>query len=535
MKPSLSTTIVQHRGKSRLRVNLPYNHSLINRFKTIYDAKWSQSMRSWHLPNTDASWLSLKSVFEEFEIEEARKEIPPTIPTYQQNGEVVLEVFPNKIIVRMQKNEKDIQFIKSIRYANWVSHYGFWRVPNFGLNLNDIKKYFGSRIRMIHTSKSNGYNIKNPANPISPRVLQIIKIRRELRLIFVYEPDLGDFIKKLPLSIWDRNNQWWVVPFHEKIMKDLNKWCDENRWQVEFSEEEIQPKEELPTNHIYKKCPDEMLVKLELMRYSASTVRTYVNFFENFINYYYYLDYRSIEEAKIVAYLQYLVNERKVALSTQNQHINAIKFYYEKVLKGGRKLYSVDRPRKERTLPTVLNPEEVQQIFKNCNNIKHKTILIVAYSAGLRISELLAVKLQDLDVERMTIHINLGKGKKDRYTVLSKLALQYIQTYLKKYQPSVYLFENEQSGKQYSPTSVSNILKKAVLKAGITKSVSMHTLRHSFATHLLEQGVNLRYIQALLGHESSKTTEIYTHVATIDANNILSPLDKIMENKNKLP
>jgi site-specific recombinase XerD len=196
------------------------------------------------------------------------------------------------------------------------------------------------------------------------------------------------------------------------------------------------------------------------------------------------------------------------------------------VLNGNRKFYYVERPPKEQALPVVLSEQQVQAILSSITNLKHKCILLVLYSAGLRIGELLTLQLGDVDADRMQIHLKGAKGKKDRFTLLSAKTWQYLQQYLELYQPKQYLFEGAPA-KPYSLSSVQAIYKEACLKAGIEKRVTLHTLRHSFATHLLERGTDLRYIQSLLGHHSPKTTEIYTHISTKAIQQVKSPLDHL--------
>ena len=222
-----------------------------------------------------------------------------------------------------------------------------------------------------------------------------------------------------------------------------------------------------------------------------------------------------------------MVTERKVSSSYQNQAINAIKFYYERVLGGQRKFYFIERPIKEKTLPVVLNTDEVKAILNATSNLKHKAILMIIYSAGLRISEAVALKIQDIDSKRMQIRVQQSKGKKDRYTLLSEKALAVLRAYFQEYRPKYWLFEGQEPGSQYATRSIQNIFKASASKAGIRKKVSVYTLRHSFATHLLENGTDIRYIQNLLGHESSKTTEIYTHITTKGFDQLKSPLDNL--------
>ena len=201
-------------------------------------------------------------------------------------------------------------------------------------------------------------------------------------------------------------------------------------------------------------------------------------------------------------------------------------FYYEQVLGGKRKFYFLDRPKKEKRLPVVLSEPEVVRIFAQMENLKHKCLLMLIYSAGLRIGEALNLKVADIDSARGQVSIRGAKGNKDRMSLLSASLLPLLRDYYQQYQPKKYLFEGMGVGK-YSARSAQAVLKRAVQKAKIQKKVTLHTLRHSFATHLLENGTDLRYIQTLLGHNSSRTTEIYTHVSTKALRDIRSPLDKL--------
>lgn len=273
----------------------------------------------------------------------------------------------------------------------------------------------------------------------------------------------------------------------------------------------------------YKKCPKEYLQKLELKKYSNSTIKTYVMAFEKFINHYKENDLSQLNENHIRDYLSTLV-KKGFSNSAINQAVNAIKFYYEIVLDMPNRFYEIERPIKEHKLPKVLSKEEVLTIIDHTNNIKHRCIVSLLYSAGLRRSELINLKITDIDSKRMLIRVEDAKGNKDRYTLLSSRVLVELRNYYKKWRPHVYLFEGP-GGNKYSSRSIANIIANAAEKAGIKKNVTPHMLRHSFATHLLENGTDLRNIQALLGHNSLKTTEIYTHVAASSFNKIKNLLD----------
>lgn len=273
----------------------------------------------------------------------------------------------------------------------------------------------------------------------------------------------------------------------------------------------------------YKLCPESYLQKLELKKYSNNTIRSYISSFEDFINYYPDQDIDHLNENDIRGYIQLMVKEKR-SNSYINIAINSIKFYYEIVQGMPNRLYRIERPRAKKKLPSVLSKEDVKSMIESTNNLKHRCIISLLYSAGLRRSELLNLKLNDIDSSRMLIHVIDSKGNKDRYTLLSKNTLKDLRLYFKQWKPSNYLFESPKKGK-YSPNSVGKIVVNAAIKAGIKKQVTAHTLRHSFATHLLEAGTDLRYIQLLLGHNSTKTTEIYTHVAKSSFDSIKNPLD----------
>lgn len=273
----------------------------------------------------------------------------------------------------------------------------------------------------------------------------------------------------------------------------------------------------------YRLCPEEYLLKLELKRYANSTIKTYVTFFEMFINFHKDKELNSIDEGDIRVFLQSLI-QKNASNSYVNQAINAIKFYYEAVLGMPNRFYEIERPRKESKLPKVISKNEVLSIIEHTNNIKHRCVVELLYASGLRRSELLNLKLSDVDSKRMLIRIEGSKGNKDRQTLLSKTALNDLRAYFKEYRPKTYLFEGK-NGKKYSAQSVLKIVTGAAEKAKIPLRVTPHMLRHSFATHLLESGTDLRQIQVLLGHSSTKTTEIYTHVAINTFETIKNPLD----------
>jgi integrase/recombinase XerD len=326
--------------------------------------------------------------------------------------------------------------------------------------------------------------------------------------------EAADLIRNFPGSSFSATHRCFYVTHSPDRLRQLNTLLNE-RVKGKTGDRTPLSSVDLPPEYI------EHLIK---QRYSLSTQNNYVAQFKSFLAFITPRSAGDFDEQDIHRYMLHLINSRHVSISTQNQAINAIKFYLEKVKRGDRKVYYLDRPLKEVKLPEVLGCDEVQRILSETKNIKHRCMLMTIYSSGLRISELLNLKREDIDRGRKIILVRGGKGRKDRITILSPVLDDFLSNYCTRYAPDVYLFEGPTKHK-YSARSVNKIIKRSAIKAGISKNVSAHTLRHSFATHLLERGTDLRYIQSLLGHESSVTTERYTHITKKGMDGIVSPLD----------
>ncbi|XOV94211.1 MAG: site-specific tyrosine recombinase/integron integrase [Bacteroidota bacterium] len=270
--------------------------------------------------------------------------------------------------------------------------------------------------------------------------------------------------------------------------------------------------------------PEDFLQKLEIRKYSLNTARSYISHFEYFMDHYNQVNnLMELGENEINNYISYLTKSKRSDAYIK-MSINAIKFYYEVVKEMPNRFYSIEGPMKKETLPKVISKESVLKMIESCSNIKHKCIIALLYSSGLRRSELINLEISDIDSDRMLITVRQSKGKKDRVTLLSNQLLKDLRTYYLIFKPKKYLFEGTNNN-QYSSTSIARVICKAAKRAKIQKKVTPHILRHSFATHLLESGTDLRYIQSLLGHSSSRTTEIYTNVALKGLENIRNPLD----------
>lgn len=344
-------------------------------------------------------------------------------------------------------------------------------------------------------------------------VAQLIRHNKESRIgvYFEKEVQLIERIKRIDGARWSQSKKVWHLPD-----------TPENRLRFKIN---------VPQQHVPSAEGIVHLEKFEQWlrskRYSESTIRTYKDALKSFLIFYAEKPVSAITNEDVVVYNNAYILKNKLSSSYQNQIVNALKLYFKTLQDMVIDIDKVHRPKREKLLPNVLSKEEVKAILEAHGNIKHKAMLSMIYSCGLRRSELLNLKPSDIDSKRNIVLLKNAKGKKDRIAPLSPKILSLLRIYYKDYKPTIWLFEGQIKGEQYSEKSLQSVLKQALQKVGITKPVTLHWLRHSYATHLLESGTDLRYIQALLGHSSSKTTEIYTHVSTKNIQQIKSPFDDL--------
>ena len=339
--------------------------------------------------------------------------------------------------------------------------------------------------------------------------------------------DERNAFKQLNTSFYHPNQKLWSIVNTEENKAELRR----------LFKGKIQVRAEVTVSKVLHKNLTEdslnehlaNLKALTLKGLSEQTIKTYQSclapFFAHFQD---KKKLKDVTKKEMEDYVYSLIKNHAISEQKQNQIINAIKSYYEHTLDRDRTLYDIKRPKKAQTLPNVLSESEVLRLINAPTNLKHKTILYTLYSAGLRRSEVINLRVQDIQSDDGYIMIKGGKGKKDRNTVLSVALLKLLREYYKRYKPSYWLFEGAAGGK-YSATSVQKVFQKAVNDSGCNAWATPHTLRHSFATHLMQAGTNLRYIQSALGHESPKTTEIYTHVMRVNNKTIESPLDILLK------
>lgn len=348
-------------------------------------------------------------------------------------------------------------------------------------------------------------------------------------IIITFSKGLVERVRDLPERKWDPDLRAWTLP---RTMKAISKLCMQlQAYPVEIKAQGLREHFPLLNQLLH---PDEWnsleTLKQCLTRngYAPNTTKAYMGHVQRFLQNK-TKPFSEIGMDEVHSYLLRL-HEDEHSHTYINQCISALRYWFTEVQKRSDFPRKWTRPKKQKKLPTVLSADEVLKLLKSIDSLKHRTMLTLVYSAGLRIHEVVRLRIEDIDVSRKMIHIRQSKGAKDRYTVLSDAANSLIKAYLKRYPTGIYLFPGG-NGREDHPLSVRSLqyaFERALRKSGIVKSATVHTLRHSFATHLLEQGTDLRYIQELLGHVSPETTEIYTHVTFKDLRRIQSPLDRML-------
>lgn len=449
---------IEFNGENRIQVSFPFDQEAISKIRLISGALWSKTNDAWNIPYNKEAYYQLIRLFPDIKIDQVtpiEKERAPSTRQMPLQDEIVIEVSDKNILLKMPKNQMDIQFIRTFNYARWDRISYNWVIPNYGRNLELLKNYFNIRITRIETKKPE----QSIAIPVTPQ---------------------NHYVSNLP-------------PIDSEGVHEIERF---KHW-------------------------------MEQKRYSDSTVKTYLMAITTFLR---FIQPKTSKEAvnedmRRFVY-QYMI-PRKLSFSYQNQAVNAAKLFFKTIRGSVLITEQLERPRHEHKLPNVLSKEEVAILLKALVNMKHRVMLSLIYSCGLRRGELLNLVPSDVDSKRGLLIIRQAKGRKDRIVPLSLKTIDLLREYYKLYRPKVWLFEGQNSGEPYNERSLQMVLKNALKAGRIKKPVTLHWLRHSYATHLLENGTDLRYIQEILGHKSSKTTEIYTHVSTRSIKKIKSPFDDL--------
>jgi len=366
-----------------------------------------------------------------------------------------------------------------------------------------------------------------------------------VKIIFEKDDTLNQLIKTVPGVRWSKTHTCWYIQHSENVIanlfkqlkghaylnyRDLSEQVSENN--LHGVQDSFKPNAGKTT--LNPEISSEAAAKIKFFkqwmlsrRYSDNTIQTYCEALTIFLRYYHDKSIYEISNEDLIRFNNNYILHHKLSSSFQNQIVNAIKLFFSTMESKKLNPELIHRPKRPKLLPNVLSKEEVKAILNAHNNLKHKTMLSLIYSCGLRCGELLALKPEHIDSKRGLLIIKQGKGRKDRIAPLSSKTLHMLREYYASCKPSVYLFEGQKSGEAYDARSLQNVLKQSLEKVGITKPVTLHWLRHSYATHLLESGTDLRYIQEILGHSRSTTTEIYTHVSTKSIQKVVSPFDNL--------
>ncbi len=348
---------------------------------------------------------------------------------------------------------------------------------------------------------------------------------KRVKLIFDFDVDIMNVLDGFNDVTWSRTMSCWHIKYHNDYLPELQE-----RFKGVAN---IEDRSSLVTRNTFhelgrgqKEALRRYQVYLKIRRYSPSTIKLYLKHVKDFLAFYYDKEIDLLTNEDVQYYNYEHIVKRKMSHNLQNMFMSSLKLFLNVVSEPGINFDQIERAKNSRKLPTVFSKQEVQKIIQATNNLKHKNILLLTYGCGLRRSEIGNIKIDDLDADRHLMIIKNAKGKKDRYVPVSEKLVESLRQYYKMYKPKKYLFETT-SGKPYNAETIYKIFRRSLLASEIKKQSGIHALRHSYATHLLEAGTDLRYIQEILGHKSSKTTEIYTHVSNKNLSNINSPADDL--------
>ena len=484
---------IHHRGENRIAVVFSYNEAWHQRVKKVPGAKWSKTLVCWHIPDTKEN--RMKCHLQQNNTNETINNYRPALlktviaqPSYSLPAPQIH--FAASSLTTQQKltTEKPVIILKPLQHRNG-EHIALY------FDLMQPLTQAIQQIKTIKQSTTHGCWYL----PCTRSNYQLV-VQATSHLARVDTSCLKEYLLQKQALVADVQK-----PLHKSTLKIIRNYP-------------------LYSHNLQSIIAYRNL--LVIMKYSPKTITHYCNAFHQLLRLLGPVHIDSFTKEKIMSYLFWLANNKQYSETNLNTTINALKFYFEKVLGRSKEYYDLPRPRTTHKLPDVLAGEEIITLLKNIKNVKHHALIMTSYSAGLRVSDLVGLQLTDIDSKRMMIHVRDGKGKKDRFVPLSVKVLEVLRNYFKVYKPQKYLFEG-QRGQPYSTRSAQEIMAAAKKLAGIRKPGSTHMLRHSFATHHLENGTDIRYIQAMLGHNNIQTTIRYTHVAVKTIAKIQSPIDRL--------
>jgi site-specific recombinase XerD len=571
---------IWHRNAFRIGIYFSYDAKIITLLKSM-SASFSKTLKCWYVDYTKESYGLLKKQFIDLEIDTSQELQQKTPMVTGNDSRDLSPIAPSKsqLVLSTKGNPEhkteEIPFAQKMRLQLLTSIGKYWV---FKMSYNQ------SISKQLLTVKGVYWNAKYKAF----MVYRHPNLKQEVEKILMTSPFFGtDYLSKdvtykgqqISIRVHSEDVAWMEVyvpkisAVHEKIkrfsMVRYSKIKDcyllpaapivFDSIQLQMEPFEIVVINELPKLYLQKKhlpnrkqhiltqtkqtilnqVPEKgieymnaMVNQLLALNYSSSTLRTYSSSLLQFMRHFDYKDPELVTHSEIVKYLGSLM-ERGLSATSGHSMVNGLQFYYQQVLGKSSFEICIPRPKKEKKLPSVLTMEECLTIFQSVDNPKHKLLLLIGYGAGLRVSEIVALQWKDILFSEHKIHIKNAKGKKDRMVMLPYSIVQSLEIYRQLYKGTNYVFEGQFAGEPYSTGSVQQVMRAALKKSGLEKKATVHTLRHSFATHLLENGTDIRYIQQFLGHSSIKTTTIYTHLTKGAVDKIQSPLDRMVDENSK--
>ncbi len=363
---------------------------------------------------------------------------------------------------------------------------------------------------------------------MNPEITICILPDNRMITMFPYNSLYNAKMRCIEGSRWHETGKFWSLPYEENVLEKIKEKFSRQNIIIDYSLAEQPQVNERQTNGAWwKEIKETAKKELMLRGYSPRTRRVYMDHIRRF-SFYLEKSQKNLGAEVVHDYLMNLLERKKAVLSYYNVAVSSLKFLFRYVVKLDEVWRSIERPKPEHRLPTVMSRDEVMRFLLAQRDLKYKAIFMLVYSSGIRVGEAVKLRVEDIDGDRKMLRVRGGKGRKDRYTILSTVALQAFSDYLEAYHPEgKWLFPGRNEGKHLTPRAIEIMFKEVAKRAKIKTDATVHTLRHSFATHLIERGINLRYVQEMLGHRKPETTQIYTHVSRKDMAGIESPLDSI--------
>jgi len=430
----------------------------------------------------------------------------------------------DRIRLHFKYDNEVLQDIKTLPGIIWDPNRKYWHIPDMEHPVTYLRKSLIAKYKVHYQDIG-----KFQQSTESIIFYQSVPSENRIYVKFEYNVELIDLIKTFDSPYWHSGKKLWsIMGGKENLNIFLNTLLSKEYKTVAVDIYRSDRRENKPNTYKTndQDLPQELMSYLILKNYSQRTIRIYTDHIRTFLDRLKDRDTKELSAVDLTEYIHSIMSQTNYSRAYQNQMINAIKLYYRVIQNRDLDKFELPRPKKEKKFPIVFSRDEIKSIITNTYNLKHKTIITLIYGTGIRLAESINIRVRDIDFNRKLIHIQAGKGKKDRIVPLPEILVKHLNIYLKQYLPNEYLFEGT-SNRQYSPRSVQKVLKQALVRAGIQKNASVHSLRHTFATHALEDGIDIRLVQEILGHSNIKTTQIYTHISNTNILSIQSPLDKL--------